>query len=114
MFSLIRDAHEDEEANTYGKVDQGIQHGKKSEQETLKDKREAATKPIMNPMRSCETEIKENLCPICLDSYGKIERLFLKLNPYHLYLRFLLFHMIDESDFIFHSKYCSHYFHKEW
>lgn len=34
------------------------------------------------------TSIQENHCPICLDNY-------------------------DDGDLVFHSKYCSHYFHKE-
>lgn len=95
MFSLIPDMSEDEEtnvydeeANVYDKVENGEQHRNMSQIEIPEIKEEAIMTPVISSRKSCENEMKENHCPICLDNY-------------------------EDGDHIFYSQYCSHYFHKE-
>ena len=74
MFSLIPNTNEQEETDLYDKVEQGVQLGNKTEQEIPEMKKEAIVTPMINPTKSCEAEIKESHCPICLDNYGKMQR----------------------------------------
>ena len=89
MFSLIPNTHEEEGEgeDLYDKVEQGIQHGNEAEQESPEMEKETTMTPntpttpktpIASPKKSCETEIKDMHCPICLDNYGKI-RTFIHL-----------------------------------